>query len=31
MEFARDIAGNFNQTYNTDLLILPEQLISKDT
>jgi len=24
MEFARDIAGNFNKTYNTEFFKLPE-------
>jgi len=30
MEFARDIAGNFNKTYNTDLFKLPEPFISEE-
>ena len=30
MEFARDIAWNFNKTYNTDLFKLPEPFISEE-
>lgn len=30
IEFARDIAENFNKTYNTDFLKLPEWLISEE-
>ena len=30
LEFARDIANNFNKTYNTDLFQLPEAYISED-
>jgi tryptophanyl-tRNA synthetase len=30
MEFARDIAGNFNKIYKTDLFKLPEAHIEED-
>lgn len=30
LEFARDIAGNFNKTYNTELFKLPEQFVQED-
>ena len=30
LEFARDIAGNFNNTYNTDLFKLPDAHIEKE-
>jgi tryptophanyl-tRNA synthetase len=30
LEFARDIAENFNKTYKTDLFKLPEPYISED-
>lgn len=30
LEFARDIAGNFNKTYNTDTFKLPEPIISEE-
>jgi tryptophanyl-tRNA synthetase len=30
LEFARDIASNFNKTYNTDLFKLPEPYISEE-
>lgn len=30
LEFARDIAGNFNKTYNTDVFKLPEPIISEE-
>ena len=30
LEFARDIAGNFNRTYNTDVFKLPEPIISEE-
>lgn len=30
LEFARDIAGNFNRTYNTDFFKLPEPIISEE-
>lgn len=30
LEFARDIAGNFNNTYNTDLFKLPDAYIEKE-
>ena len=30
IEFARDIAGNFNKTYNVDFFKLPEALISEE-
>lgn len=30
MEFARDIAGNFNKNYNTDLFKLPEAYIEEE-
>ena len=31
IEFARDIAENFNKTYKSDLFILPESHVDKDT
>jgi tryptophanyl-tRNA synthetase len=30
LEFSRDIASNFNKTYNTDLFKLPEPFISEE-
>ena len=30
LEFARDIAGNFNNTYKTDIFKLPEPIISEE-
>jgi tryptophanyl-tRNA synthetase len=30
LEFARDIAGNFNRTYQTDIFKLPEPIISEE-
>lgn len=30
LEFARDIAGNFNKTFKTDLFKLPEQYVQED-
>jgi len=30
MEFARDIAGNFNKTYNCELFKLPEAYIEEE-
>lgn len=30
LEFARDIAGNFNRTYNTEIFKLPEPIISEE-
>jgi tryptophanyl-tRNA synthetase len=30
LEFARDIAGNFNKTYKTDFFKLPEPIISEE-
>lgn len=31
IEFARDLAVKFNQTYKTDLLVVPEPIIQKET
>jgi tryptophanyl-tRNA synthetase len=30
LEFARDIAGNFNKTYKTDFFKLPDPIISEE-